>query len=440
MKRMLVIAGDRALTRFVAEALLERSLQNGAPRPNDPWDIARAHNGLEAFMLVTRGGRPFDVIVVDQGLPDQDPLELLEKLRKNDSSDGVPVFVMTERGRDHHSRRIASEHYSVAGFIEKPVSADSLRAALGNLERKRRVLLVEGNAELAERYRGALSDAGYLTELVSRGRDALDRAPRFRPDVVITALNLEDMRGADVCIELKRGRLDMPVMLYGNVASLASQEISENAHRADDFVQAPFDDGVLIERVGTLIGRGVAQLTKKKPRSASQSRAPIIPVTSQTIERPIELMSTAVKSTQEYHSELGEDVPPAPPPPSASPKAVGPTKRSTRRVPCHISMSIRNGERVYTSKTLDISHGGIFLATDEPLEIGTLIDMTFQIPNSPRVVNAVGKVAWAEKAPEAISATGRAGIGVKFSKIDPTDLQLIVDYVNRVARVVYSAS
>src|SRR5688500_12409763 len=105
---------------------------------------------MEAYLLVTRGGRSFDVIVVDQGLPDQDPLELLDRLRKADVARAVPVFVMTERGRDQHSRRIASEHFSVAGFIEKPVTADSLRAALGNLERKRRVLLVESVPDIAE--------------------------------------------------------------------------------------------------------------------------------------------------------------------------------------------------------------------------------------------------------------------------------------------------
>lgn len=439
MKRLLVIAGDRALTRFVAEALLGRSLANGATRPNDPWDIARAHNATEAYLLVTRGGRPFDVIVVDQGLPDQDPLELLERLRKTEAASPVPVFVMTERGRDHHSRRIASEHFNVAGFIEKPVSAESLRAAFGNLERKRRILLVESNNDLAERYRTALSDAGYLTELVARGREALDRAPRFRPDVVIASLNLEDMRGSEVCVELKKGRLEMPVVLYGNVAALASQEISENAHRADDFVQAPFDEGVLIERISTLIGRGVSTVSKTRPKS---NRAVPPSGVSQTIEKPLRALELdSPKATNEYVGKsVEDDQPPAPPPPSASPKAVGPTKRSTRRVPCQISMSIRNGEQVYTSKTLDISHGGIFLATDEPLEIGTLIDMTFQIPNSPRPVNAVGKVAWVEKAPDGVSVTGRAGVGVKFSKIDPSDLQLIVDYVNRVARVVYSAS
>jgi uncharacterized protein (TIGR02266 family) len=100
-------------------------------------------------------------------------------------------------------------------------------------------------------------------------------------------------------------------------------------------------------------------------------------------------------------------------------------------------MSVRDGGRTYTSKTLDISHGGIFLATDEPLEIGTFIDMTFQLPNTDHTVSAVGKVAWVGQG--GLEGT-RAGVGVKFSRIDPKDLHLIVDYVNRVSRVVYSAS
>jgi uncharacterized protein (TIGR02266 family) len=267
-----------------------------------------------------------------------------------------------------------------------------------------------------------------MTEIVSRGRDALDRVPRFRPDVVITALNLEDMRGADVCVELKKSRLEsLPVVLYGQVQALASQEISENAHRADDFIQAPFDDGILVERVATLVGRGVSKAERPaRPKSMSSER--VRDTSDQTFQN---------EGLQKNDAADGEK-PSSAPPPSASPAAVGPTKRSTRRVPCNISMSIRNGEKVYKSKTLDISHGGIFLATEEVLAIGTLIDMTFQIPNSQKVVTAVGKVAWVGRAPDGTGTT--AGVGVKFSKIDPADLQVIVDYVNRVSRVVYSAS
>lgn len=419
MKRILVVAGDRALTRFIAEALLGRSLGNGTVKSTDPWEVARAHSGLEASLLVTRGGRPFDVIVVDQPLPDLEALEVLAKLRGNEEAKDVPIFLLSERGRDQLARRVASETYKVAAFIDKPVTAETLRAALGSLERKRRILLIDSNQDLAERYRDALASSGYLVEVVHRGRDGLDRAPRFQPDVVVSSLILEEMRGVDVCVELKKSRnhSTVPVVLYGQIAALGNEEISENAHRADDFIQAPFDEGILVERVAALVGKGVAR--RKRPRSKITT-----PLLDNRTDKSIEL------------SEENE-APSTTPPTSASPSPVGRTKRSTRRVPCSLKMSIRNGEKVYTSKTLDISHGGIFLATEEQLEIGELIDMTFQIPNSDQVVTAVGKVAWVGRGGAGQST---AGVGVKFSKIDPKDLKLIVDYVNRVSRVVYNAS
>ncbi len=56
MKRLLVVAQDRDLTRFVAEALLGRVLSSGAPQVDDRWDISRAHTATEALLLITRGG------------------------------------------------------------------------------------------------------------------------------------------------------------------------------------------------------------------------------------------------------------------------------------------------------------------------------------------------------------------------------------------------
>jgi uncharacterized protein (TIGR02266 family) len=420
MKRLLVVADDRALTRFVAEALLGRALGNGAAKTSDAWDVARAHTGLEALMLITHGGRSFDVVVLDQPLEDMELLNLLAKLRENDDAREVPVFLLSERGRDQHSRRLAAETYKVAGFIDKPVTTESLRAAFGSLERKRRIMLIESNKDLAERYREALSSAGYLVEIVHRGRDGLDRTPRFQPDVVVSALILEDMRGVDACVELKKSKTHstIPVVLYGQISALGNEEIAENALRADDFIQAPFDDGILTERIGTLVGKGVSH----RPRSKSSIR-------------PISIQKNSTEP--EIEVDLPDSGPSTTPPTSASPSPVGRTKRATRRVPCNIKMSIRNGEKVYTSKTLDISHGGIFLATEEKLTIGEVIDMTFQIPSSDRVVTAVGKVAWIGQ-----GGPGHAteGVGVKFSRIDPKDLQLIVEYVNRVSRVVYNAS
>ena len=60
--------------------------------------------------------------------------------------------------------------------------------------------------------------------------------------------------------------------------------------------------------------------------------------------------------------------------------------------------------------------------------------MTFTLPESEKTIQAVGKIAWSQH-----GRHGKPdGVGVKFSRINPKDLQLIVDYVNRLARVVYS--
>ena len=427
MKRLLVVAKDRDLTRFVAEALLGRALDRASgagpsgPRPNDPWDISRAHSGLEAHLLVTRGGRPFDLILIDQPLPDQEVVALLDNLRNFEGSAEVPIFLLSERGRAPHSRRIATERYKVTGFIEKPVTAQSLRDALGTLERKRRVLLVESNIDQAQRYKELMMRSGYLAEVAEKAREALARVPRLRPDVVVSALLLSDMRGVELCVELKKQHRQegLPVVLYGQLNQLGNHEITENAHRADDFVQAPFDDELLIERVASLIGVGPR---RRRRRSILAS---IDPSTDNTISDPMPPVkkprSGSVKST---------------PPASASPAPLAPSRRSTRRVPCNLEAKVRDGDQVYTSKTLDISHGGIFIATDINFEIGTLLDLSFQIPDAERTLEAVGRVTWVRTRG---ASDEPAGVGLKFSQIDPEDLKLIVGYVNRVSRLLFNA-
>jgi uncharacterized protein (TIGR02266 family) len=109
-------------------------------------------------------------------------------------------------------------------------------------------------------------------------------------------------------------------------------------------------------------------------------------------------------------------------------------------VPCNLSVSIKDGGgMIYKSETLNISNGGILISSDHPIEIGTHIDLVMEFPNSDKPITAVGKVAWVGRAQGGTEGTPAYGVGLKFSRIDPTDLQRIVDYVNRVSRVVYVA-
>jgi len=415
MKRLMVVAKDRAFTRFVAESLLERSLDAFMPRPDDPWSIARAHSALEAEVLVTRGRRRFHAIVIDQSLPDRSALELARSLRDLELAASTPIFVVTERGRDPHARRTATEALGVAGFLERPVSARSLRAALDLLDRRRRLLLAEPEPELGQRLASACEGREFEVITASTREGTLRALQSFDPDVAAIAIGIDGYGGLGVCADIKRAPSDrlIPVVLYGQLAALPRQPTSENALRADDFVQAPFDDDTLIDRIVGQVGLGAASRPPPAPDGeadpAAESRD--LPTAPGRIPRSGESKMTA-------------------PPPSASPASIGPTHRQTRRVPCRTSLRVRDGGSWFQSQTLDISHGGLHFQLDRTLEIGTLVDLQFQLPDSERTMTAVGRVAW----------TRPDGVGIKFSRIEKADLHEIVEYVNRVSRLLYSPS
>lgn len=413
MKRLMVVAKDRAFTRFVAESLLGRSMDAFMPHPDDPWTIARAHGALEAEVLVTRGRRRFHAIIVDRTLPDRSAVDLVRRLRTTELARATPVFLVTERGRDPHARRIATEELGVAGFLERPVSTGTLRAALELLDRRRRILLVEPEPELSQRHADALRRARFEVITASTPEGALRALRSFDPDVAAMALSVDGRDGVELCAHIKRTHVErsIPVVLFGQVAPLRHLESSENALRADDFVQAPFSDALLVSRITRQVGRGVVD-----------SEPPEGDAPESVVEESRDLPTSPGRPPSSGQHEIAK------PPPSASPPSVGPSQRQTRRVPCRTTLSVRDGASRIESETLDISHGGLYFALDRPLDRGDLVDLTFRLPEGGKEIVAVGRVAW----------SGPRGVGVKFSRIDKGDLHAIVDYVNRVSRVLYT--
>jgi len=416
MKRVLVVANDRSFTRFVAESLLGRPLDGLVPRPDDPWEPARAHTGLEAELLLTRAGRRFDALIVDRELDDQSPIALLRRLRLHARTRTTPVFLVSERGRDPHNRREATEQLGIAGFLERPVTAQSLEAAMQLLGRRRRLLLVDPDPDVAQRYAAGFDRRGFDVITASSREGALKAKLSFDPDIVAIGVAVDGHGGLDVCSDLKRssGSRSVPVALYGQLRSLPERDQCENALRADDYVQAPFDDAFLIERVIGLVGLGA-------PRSP-EAGPPFDGPPSESRDMPTE---------PGVHLPPSPSVSVAPPPPlSASPSSTGPSSRKTRRVPCVTSLRIGEGEALHHARTLDISHGGLFFEIDPPLPVGTLVNLTFRLPKEDRDIEGVGRVAWVSP----------RGVGVKFNRIDKADLLTIVDYVNQVSRVLYSSN
>ena len=87
------------------------------------------------------------------------------------------------------------------------------------------------------------------------------------------------------------------------------------------------------------------------------------------------------------------------------------------------------GDELKTAEAIDLGGGGVRLATDEDLPLGTVLLLRFRIPPSEREMLMRGRIVLSfYKANEQ-----RFFHGIAFTQIDPADQAQIVRYVENLA-------
>lgn len=94
-------------------------------------------------------------------------------------------------------------------------------------------------------------------------------------------------------------------------------------------------------------------------------------------------------------------------------------RRAARRSDLDVEVGLEGGNRFYTGETGDISQGGLFVATDTPLVVGTELVLSFVLPDGYRV-RAEARVAWV-RAPRYRPHELPSGMGVHFQELSSAD-------------------
>ena len=122
-------------------------------------------------------------------------------------------------------------------------------------------------------------------------------------------------------------------------------------------------------------------------------------------------------------------VPRAPEPPktrtSAPPvRSMGhQNRRGTPRAMLEVDIGLLSHSHFYTGLSMDVSKGGLFIATYEPLEVGTLLTLFFVLPSG-QAVEAPGKVRWIR----AGDAEFPPGMGVAFEALSDDALKAVATF------------
>jgi len=102
-------------------------------------------------------------------------------------------------------------------------------------------------------------------------------------------------------------------------------------------------------------------------------------------------------------------------------------RRANVRAVVRLEVKNRNLKRVPLYVTANLSVGGMFLITKNPLPEQTRLRLRFCLPKDKNPVNALARVLWVR---EAVSAPHLPpGMGVQFLECSPEDRQRIRAFV-----------
>ena len=121
---------------------------------------------------------------------------------------------------------------------------------------KKRLLIVDDEADILELLRYNLEKEGYQVFAAATGEAAVELATEKIPDLIVLDLMLPGIDGMEVCRILKRDPRTMDIPIIMLTAKTEEIDVVTGLELgADDYVTKPFSPKVLIARIRTVFRR-----------------------------------------------------------------------------------------------------------------------------------------------------------------------------------------
>lgn len=117
-----------------------------------------------------------------------------------------------------------------------------------------KILLVDDEHDLVETVTFRLEANGYKVIPAYDGQEALDKARKEKPDLIILDLMLPKMDGYKVCAMLKRDQryMKIPIIMFTARAQESDEKLGKEVG-AEAYITKPFDPKVLLAKIGELL-------------------------------------------------------------------------------------------------------------------------------------------------------------------------------------------
>jgi CheY-like chemotaxis protein len=241
--KILVVEDDRDLA-----LLLRRQLES------DGYQVLLAGSGEDALWLA-REEQP-QLITLDIMLPDIDGFVVLERLKAHPLTMAIPVVIASVVGETETEKGYA---LGAVDYVVKPFEEEKLlqavRQGLASLDTKPqspKLLVVDDDPDILGLMHEALSFHGYEVFTAANGREALDRVPQVRPDLILLDLKMPQLDGYEVIRRLKGDESTRPIPIVVITASPVDKErdrVRVLGMGASEYITKPLSIDVLIQEI-----------------------------------------------------------------------------------------------------------------------------------------------------------------------------------------------
>lgn len=122
--------------------------------------------------------------------------------------------------------------------------------------KKERILLVDDEQDIIDMISYNLEKEGYEIETATNGRDAIDIAEKFMPDLILLDVMMPGMDGMETCVEMRSiDSLKHTIIAFLTARGEDYSQIAGFEAGADDYISKPIKPRVLISRIQALLRR-----------------------------------------------------------------------------------------------------------------------------------------------------------------------------------------
>tara|TARA_A100001011_G_scaffold130753_1_gene137809 strand:- start:183 stop:866 length:684 start_codon:yes stop_codon:yes gene_type:complete len=123
-----------------------------------------------------------------------------------------------------------------------------------NLSNK--VLIVDDDPEIIEILNYNLVNSGFVTKSASNGLEAIKKAKKFIPDIILLDVMMPEMDGIEACIKIR----EIKILTNTRIIFLSARgedftQIAAFDAGADDYISKPIKPKILLKKISSIVKR-----------------------------------------------------------------------------------------------------------------------------------------------------------------------------------------